>query len=93
MPVYYEEKDERQEFIKQLINVSDLEIDSGCFASYLYGDSDYGNLDNNHDKYDEIFQKTQNQFPRTDKFELLKDMFGVVYNLEQKYIEAWRSYY
>ena len=93
MPVYYEEKEERQEYIKQIIKESGVDIDSGCFASYLYRDSDYGNLGDSHDKYDEIFQKMQNRFPRTDKFKLLKDMFNVVYKLEQKYIESWRSYY
>ena len=94
MPVYYDEVNERQEFMKKTIWESNIAIDCGCFASYLYH-SDATQSANLYklefEAYDEILKTITNEFPRTDKGQLLKEMFTVVYKLEGEYIEAWRK--
>ena len=89
MPVYYEEKDERVEFITKIISESSAPIDCGCFASYLYKDVSYNPDKFEYTEYEGIMTKVQNQFPRTKREDLLKEVFSVIYNLEQIYIKAW----
>ena len=93
MPVYYDEKDERLEFIRKTIWESKVSVDSSFFASYLYQDS--FQTDNLYkfefDAYDKIVKTITGEFPRTDKGQLMKEMFSVVYKLEEEYIEAWRK--
>ena len=93
MPVYYDEETERLEFIRKTIWKSNVSIDSGCFASYLYQDANHSaNLYKiEFDAYDKIVKTITGEFPRTDKGQLMKDMFKVVYILEEEYIEAWRK--
>ena len=89
MPVYYEEKDERVGFIKKIISDSSAPIDCGCFASYLYRDVSYNPKKFEYTEYEDVMFKIQRQFPRTEREQLLKETFSVIYNLEQEYIKAW----
>jgi len=94
MPVYYDELNERQEFIKKTMWESNIAIDCSCFASYIYHSdvSQSANLyELEFDAYDKILKTITDEFPRADKVQLLKEMFSVVYKLEEEYIEAWRK--
>ena len=93
MPVYYDEENERQEFIRKTIWESNITIDCGCFASYLYQDA--SQLDSLYkfefNAYDKLVKTATDRFPRTDRVQLLKEIFNVVYKLEEEYIEAWKK--
>ena len=89
MPVYYDEKDERREFIKDTIRNLPVTVDTGCFASYLYKDVGYENLELEHVEYDKMMDTNTHRFPRLDKFQLLKEVFSTIVEIEQEYIKAW----
>tara|TARA_B100000809_G_scaffold7337_1_gene7243 strand:- start:31197 stop:31523 length:327 start_codon:yes stop_codon:yes gene_type:complete len=94
MPVYYDEVNERLKFIEKTMWESNIAIDCSCFASYIYHSdvSQSANLcELEFDAYDKILKTITDEFPRTDKVQLLKEMFSVVYKLEEEYIQAWRK--
>jgi len=89
MPVYYDEKDERRAFIKDTIRNLPVAVDTGCFASYLYKDVGYENLESEHAEYEKMMDTITHRFPRLDKFQLLKEVFSTIVEIEQEYIKAW----
>jgi len=89
MPVYYDEKDERKEFIRNTINNLPVAVDTGCFASYLYKDVGYENLKLEHAEYDKMMEIITNRFPRLDRIQVLKEVFSTIVDVEQEYIKAW----
>jgi|TARA_Y100001951_G_C11262303_1_gene253301 recombinational DNA repair protein RecT len=89
MPVYYEEKEERKAFIKDLLSKSSVSIDTSCFAGYLYRDQVDVVLELEYNEYDKILKKVKQRFPRTDVNKLVKDMFSVIVKMEEEYIKAW----
>ena len=91
MPVYYDEKDERKEFIKNTINNLPVAVDTGCFASYLYKDVGYENLKLEYAEYDKMMEIITNRFPRLDRIQVLKEVFSTIVDVEQEYIKAWMS--
>ena len=91
MPVYYDEKDERKEFIKNTINNLPVAVDTGCFASYLYKDVGYENLKLEYAEYDKMMEIITNRFPRLDRVQVLKEVFSTIVDVEQEYIKAWMS--
>jgi hypothetical protein len=91
MPVYYDEKDERKEFIKNTINNLPVAVDTGCFASYLYKDVGYENLKLEYAEYDKMMEIITNRFPRLDRVQVLKEVFSTIVDVEQEYIKVWMS--
>ena len=89
MPVYYEEKEERKAFIKDLLSKSSVSIDTSCFAGYLYRDQVDVVLELEYNEYDKILKKVKQRFPRTDVNKLVKDMFSVIVKMEEEYIKVW----
>ena len=92
MPVYYEEKSERKQFIKEVLKNSNVAVDTGCFAGYLYKDTEYGKQSKlEYNEYDSLMQEIHRRFPRTDTPQLLKETFTAIYELEKEYIKTWKS--
>ena len=85
MPVYYEEKDERVEFIKKIISDSSAPIDCGCFASYLYRDVSYNPNKFEYTEYEDVMFKIQRQFPRTEEHAFRDETKNSIFNLVKIY--------
>ena len=89
MPVYYEERDERRAFIRDVLRNTYVSIDTSCFAGYLYKDFGSGGQELEYKQYDKIMEKVKHRFPRTDIHILFKDVFSVIIKMEDEYIKAW----
>lgn len=87
MPVYLDEKDEREEFIKELIDK--VGYDSSDFAGYIYMDMQGLSIDNHYADYKKMIDAVAEKFPTTEPGVLVEEISKIMRDEESEWIELW----
>ena len=91
MPVYYDDKDAREEFIKEVITQTGY--DAADFAAYIYMDGQGLYTEENYACYKQVIDAVTEKFPTVEGGHLVEEIARVMRNEEEQYIDAWMGHF
>jgi len=92
MPVYLDEVNAVEDFIKQKIKENaDICIDTSHFATWVYA-GHMGYVSKTYEAYGELLEETEKQFPLLGKDESLRLISEVLKDGEKEWVDAWMKH-
>lgn len=90
MPVYYDEKESRIDFIKK--HPSFINFDSMTFMLFVYSSYDLGGSEKSFADYSEFIDTVQEKFPTANVAQIITDISCAIEDVEQETYRAWMHY-